>query len=612
MNQRTFELKVDSLAGAASRKPRLYKVKVMLLALFGYSVLFFTMIGSLFIGLAWVWGVIVSGAIITLRLAWIPFVLAYMVFSNLRVKIPKPAGRELSPAEAPLLFDDIERIRHELKAKKIHHVILDEGYNAGICHVPRLGILGWPCNYLLIGMQFAMAHTPEQFEVVLAHEMGHLSSSQSRFAAWIYRVRGSWSQLMDELDKGRGWLTYPLRKFFDVYAPVFAAYSFVMVRAHEYDADQASARVAGTAVVAEQLTNTAVRQDLIVDPFWSDYWSNLEADDEPPVNAFSRLKEDLKKELSEQDSALVLRNRLASTTGAADTHPCLADRLDALGGGIANFTTLNESAAERFFGKNLDSMIEEIESEWRHTVMPFWTDEHNGIVANREKLEGLEEKGIDSLNEDELEDFVMLSYERYKPDRRLSVYRYLVERHPGYWVSHLALGRVLVEAMDEEGVICLKRAMQIEPLICQTVRELLFDFYIASGKEDEAVQCREQWQKRDEEITKALAERQDVCRKDRFLHHGLNPIELGTVIRQLRMRPSIKKAYVVRKDLEYDSDQPLHVLGVKVAGSKKKQNKMLDELAEIELFPWYSYIIILGRGHPAERRMKKIKDSRIY
>jgi len=45
------------------------------------------------------------------------------------------------------LFTVLERIRKKIKGPPIHHVLLDDSFNASICQRPRCGLVGGAVNY---------------------------------------------------------------------------------------------------------------------------------------------------------------------------------------------------------------------------------------------------------------------------------------------------------------------------------------------------------------------------------------------------------------------------------------------------------------------------------
>ena len=106
-----------------------------------------------------------AGAILALFAVGAVFV---VVLPALRVRIPRPEGVKLSAQNAPLLLDLVERRRRELRASRLSGVLLVEDPTAYVCEVPRLGLLGWNWIYLVLGLPYLLALTPEELEGVVA------------------------------------------------------------------------------------------------------------------------------------------------------------------------------------------------------------------------------------------------------------------------------------------------------------------------------------------------------------------------------------------------------------------------------------------------------------
>src|SRR5262249_15523118 len=151
----------------------------------------------------------------------------------------------LKRADAEPLFELARTFSRKLKAPKPHTILLTGDFNAGVVQVPRFGLFGWPKNYLLVGMPLMQALSPEQFRGVIAHEFGHLSGKHGHFGSSIYRIRQTWDQLMNTLESRKHWGTAVFSKFLQWYVPYFNAYTFVLVRAQEYEADRSAAAIVG-------------------------------------------------------------------------------------------------------------------------------------------------------------------------------------------------------------------------------------------------------------------------------------------------------------------------------------------------------------------------------
>ena len=153
-------------------------------------------------------------------------------------------GVEITALEAPALFEALERIRRKIRAPMIHHVRLNDEFNASIQQVPRYGLLGGSVNHLTIGLPLLMALNRPRFLAVLAHEYGHLRGDHGRFAAWIYRSRLAWMQLHHGLQDDSSPSRWPRRPFALV-LPRFSAKTFALARQDEYEADRIAGRLMG-------------------------------------------------------------------------------------------------------------------------------------------------------------------------------------------------------------------------------------------------------------------------------------------------------------------------------------------------------------------------------
>ena len=251
MTVERFETLVRRLERYAKQSPSAYRFHVGLLAVLGYCyifaiVLLLPALIALLVG-AVVGLVVLStrhgsfGALNALKLL-IPLgiglmALIGMIFRSFQVDFPEPDGVPIERSQAPWL----------------DHVLIRDDFNASVFQRPRFGLLGGHTNYLMLGLPLMEAVPAAPFRAVLAHEIGHLSGSHSRFSGWIYRVRQTWDQMLHSLirqEHGGATLFLP---FFRWYSPYFAAYSFVLRRGNEYVADRCAAQVCGAEAAAQML-----------------------------------------------------------------------------------------------------------------------------------------------------------------------------------------------------------------------------------------------------------------------------------------------------------------------------------------------------------------------
>jgi Zn-dependent protease with chaperone function len=234
MTDEQFANLVHKLEIFARQKPDLYKFCVGTLAILGYAYIFGVV--ALLLGLiilicaaifymviygrvnGYLVGKVLGGAIA------IPAVILWATIKALFVRFSVPQGLELTKKQVPKLFNLIDELRSALKCAPFHRVLIVGDFNDMVVQRPRFGIFCWQQNYLIICLPLMQSLTPMQFKAVLAHEFGHLSGNHSKFAAWVYRIRKTWWQLMETLtqsvDRSSGFI---FEVFFNWYAPFFNA-----------------------------------------------------------------------------------------------------------------------------------------------------------------------------------------------------------------------------------------------------------------------------------------------------------------------------------------------------------------------------------------------------
>ncbi len=330
MTEAEFEALVRRLEQRARHAPRAYRLRVLGLATLGYACIGATLL--LLLGLAGVlaWLAAFGHGPARLLQGLALAALAGVVLRSLWVKLAPPAGFRLKSEAAPRLADCVEQLRRRLGTPRVHEIRITSGFDATLAQRPRLGMLGFQKNYLILGLPFLLACSAQQFQAVVGHELGHLTGRYDRLGSWIYRARARWSHLAEQLDRQGHWAGFVLRRFFQWYAPCFAARSFVLARHHELEADRAAADATSPEEVRDALIATAVRGRFLTERFWPAVHAGADDAPSPELNPFADLQEQL-AEIAAEEAWSWLEDALAVQANAADTHPCLRERLAALG-----------------------------------------------------------------------------------------------------------------------------------------------------------------------------------------------------------------------------------------------------------------------------------------
>lgn len=299
--------------------------------------------------------------------------------------------------QAPQLFELLDHLGEVFKVR-LHQVHLDARLNAAIRQQPRFGGLLGSRNTLTIGIPLLATFTIEQATAVLAHEFAHIRGDHGRFGSHVYQMRLSWYRLRRHLERHNSYASYPLLRFLRWYAPRFNAESFVLNRASEYAADQAAARLTSAEHAATALMVSYLADHWMDRVFWPHVYRHSREQAEPVVAPYHFLLglpvpegctalADMAMPWSEVfrdpkewiNQTILMHEFLSRLTDYDDTHPCLYDRIEALGVD-ADLPPLplpcNEPASRHLLDGGLPDIAQRLDQQWRQQHRAYWHDQH--------------------------------------------------------------------------------------------------------------------------------------------------------------------------------------------------------------------------------------------
>ena len=447
-----FRPLVAELEKLAEIRPDSYRRRVLWRAWLGYGFIVLVLF-VLLAAIAALVTVVVFGAhfAILLKPALVLLLMVGAILRALWVKADPPKGAAVTRAEAPALFAMLDEVRAKVGGPKPDHVLIAPDFNAAIQQRPRLGIFGWHRNYVVIGLPLLRALSRDEVMAVVAHEYGHLSGGHGKSGQWIYRVRMTWLQLSQSL--GGTWAGRLFQRFFNWYGPWFNAYSFVLARSNEYEADRASAAVAGTHGAARALTRVAAEARRY-DAFWQDLWgeTGLERDS---VSPHALMGAHFVKPMAGDDVREALNAALAEATDIHDTHPSLRDRLAALGETLPVLEPVAASGAEALLGAPLTATLaHKLDTEWWGRAARNWQARQAQLKTAREALAQLEAKG--ALGEAESWQYQALLEQAGRDAEALTLAMRRFGDHPDDREARLAAGRLQLQAGHAIGLDLLR------------------------------------------------------------------------------------------------------------------------------------------------------------
>lgn len=308
--------------------------------------------------------------------------LLWATLRALWLRVQPPEGIELTRADAPGLFEALDRIQRKIKGPPIHHVYLDDAFNASIRQWPRYGLLGGAVNTLTLGLPLLMALDRQRLLSVLAHEYGHLRSNHGRLSAWIYRTRLAWLRMDAQLQQQDNAMAQLSQAFLRWYFPRFAARTFALARQDEYEADRVSARLLGPRVAAAALSEIAVKSRWLDEQLMPAHWARA-ANLPQPEGPFAALRQQLGSAPPAEQASISLRAALRQVSDVSDTHPSLRDRLEAWGV-KARLPRWSEQAALDLLA-DPDQWVKHFDAKWCREQGADWRQHHAWLDRLRER-----------------------------------------------------------------------------------------------------------------------------------------------------------------------------------------------------------------------------------
>jgi len=626
MEEKEFSALVDSLEEYAREHPGAYKLRVAMLAALGYVFL----IGTVVVVLLLVGVVVYYGRLnwLIIKLVLIPLGLGLIVVRSLWVKFEVPEGHELGYEDAPRLFDLAKSIREATNGPRLHKVLLTDEFNAGLAQHPRLGAFGWHENYLVVGLPLLRALSPDEVRAVISHEFGHLSGRHGVFSAWIYRVRQTWDQVLQKMRSEERFGSGIFEKFFNWYSPYFAAYSFVLARAKEYEADRTSVQLCGKENAARALVKSNLIGKALGEEFWPTFFDGASERPEPPKETFSEMLAALRKPIAPEKAELWLSQVLSETRSYADTHPSPVARLEAFGypnikstEDLRPFLTPDDRSGDEYFLQSVPpEFVASTNRAWRENVMHAWRERYNFVVEANKALATLEEK--EKTQELTLED----RWERARFLRGtkgsaavVPLLQEILAVEPEHANANYNLGEALLEQGDEAGIRHIEVAMEKQAHAIPAGCELIYNFLTSRKRGEEAERYRRCVSDYYREVELAEQERSNISRSDTFKSHDLAPEVVRDLRDQLRTFEKLGTAYLVQKVCQHFPQEPAYVLGVMCEKKwyrwhgKADDVKLVGQLAEQLTFPGYTYVIALEEGYkPLRKVFERVEGSEIY
>lgn len=625
---------IKNLEDYAAKNPQAYQYRVAALAALGYAYILGLIFLCILLPLLLVAALIINPEVVfrafleLLKCWWILLPALAVFFSflsgairSLTAKVPEPAGNEIACSDAPELFAFVEKTCRALNAQTPEKILVNDDFNASVVTTPRFGIFGRKV-FLNLGLPLMYALSPEQFRAVVTHEIGHISGKHGKFSKWTYQLHETWNRFIESQELQEHKISFLYEKFVNWFFPYFTAYSFVLMRRHEREADAYTVQLAGAQPLGEALINLETKSAMLSEDFWQEVFEENTKQDNPPTELFSRMALAFRRGDAEKETKN-LTKYIDIKTDYSDTHPSLSERLRTIGywteGNLPKLPEPNsENAAETFFSSNqLEKFTRQYDREWQEKVAKHWKTNYEYLQNSQKRLDELSRK--ERLTPEELFEKAGLVAEKSgRNAEALPIILELLEIQPEHAEANYVLGGILLEQNDESGLEYLNKAMRLDTRFKMAASETAFNYLRLKGRHDEAKHYIETIENEQEIMQKAEAERKYLSATDSFEPHQLPDEAVQALTKKLSYHEEIEAAYLVCKTVRYYPEIPLHVLFLTmkadvptVSGVTAQDvvDTISSQMGEFGIQYVYAFA---NREVQYEKKIQAVENSKIY
>lgn len=610
--QHELELLTELADSQAIKNPWRYRLKLTVIALFGYCIIYGGLIFLLSMAAVFSWRVVsaVSFDLVTgiyLLAASLLLLMALALFKSLWIKLDIPSGYELKPAEFPKFFRELTLLSQSLRSPVIDQIVLNSGYTATIIQTPCLGLFGWNKTTLLLGLELLICSTPQEARSLIVHELAHLSGRYQRFSGWIYRLRSSWSRVINAFKQRNRFRKKLIWNVLNWYGSKFTAFAFPLARANEISADSIAAGMTSKEDLAQALVKRQIMPDLLHETFWQNLIHTSGNVIESQLSPYTELQVFLKDgEFGETVVSSHIDRAMRVKTGQNDAHPALRDRLNALNCLPEIPKKIKQSAAKFWFDERFPDIIKDFDNEWLQKNTAKWRDRYHLINKGLAKLEQLKAKPVHKLSPPEIWELAALT-EEFAPDEDcLPIYELYREHKLQDTNALFTIGKLLLGRNDESGVEKLTRAIEGNTKLKQDAYDLLIDFY-RRREDNHSVNF---WLEKAERLhdlnTFAEKERSVVSVKDELVKPDRQKDIYNLFTARIMVLDGVNHAWLAEKRMRFYPETKTYLLAIE-KGLFNKEDKLLNLVTTLLDSKITCFVVFKNgkQGHIAKQVIKK-------
>jgi len=392
---------------------------------------------------------------------------AWISTTLLKVRLELPTGKPLDDNLFPVLANHISELCNTYQSPEFTNIKLTTRFRIELIRTPSNGFPSRFTNTLLIGLPIMTCMSPLQFKLLLARQVGHLSTKYLSFSRQLVHLRNIWNSYAQYYAQSWRPETLPLRLFFSWYAPFFNLSTIAAVRLEAFDKDRLMLEITTPARAAEALAIFEIKKRYLSTDFWPKLNNSAYTSATPPYLPYSAMPSIMDKEVDHNPNYAqnCYEGAINREVIISSELPNLMKRLTALG--YEDFVIpepKQETAANYFFGKHLSELLKQMDNIWFLKNKTIWTKRYKQGVEEKRRLKLLRNQAAQALlSNAEAREYLLLIDKYIDAKKALPLFKEIVKTNSMDANVCYELGRLLLEADDAIGVDALKISMESDP-----------------------------------------------------------------------------------------------------------------------------------------------------
>ena len=498
------------------------------------------------------------------------------------------AGVLLTRADAPVLFDALERLRGQLKGPRIERVLLDTQFLIGICEGRRFGRFGGKMNCLTIGLPVMLALDRRRLLALVAHEYTRFHAGHGRLTQWLHHG-------------------LPRLRFRD-----WSAHNRAVEQQQKVNDDRISRKLLGRHVAAAALIELNVKAEWAKHEFWPGHWRAAAASMLPvaPYAAMHVLAimpphEDFAQECLRQALAL---------SGDSKDGLLLRGRLDALR--VKRRLPLWSSRqAIHMLGARGTEWLAAFDQQWCRDNAGEWKLHRAYLSRVRARGQFLAGR-FRECSADELVEIAELMLRLDADADVRSLYERVLELAPSHPGALRGLVQSLPDAEWELRVSCASSLYEnSEARRCWASRAAVMTLEKHAGERSDSAELQRWHERRDVAEKLEYQAMRELAKAPYFASiesSDLKEFEKGELLSRLARCTPVAQAWLVRKRLTGCGSRPCYIVFLHLPGlTEKKCESVCRELESTLELPGLTLAVSAGRT-PTLREIKRHAFEPVY